>query len=229
MEIQTVQENIYSGLRKMILTGRLRPGERIVERTLAEKFGYSRVPIRESLIRLRAEGLVTSETNKGFMVRKYTKQDVIELFEIREIIEIYAAGKAAELADDKQIKAIERAYLSMGVFIEKLENTGELVIADKVKSDHEFHTSIIDASKNSHLNGVLHVTHGDQILLFLGPNRTIDHWLTDAKEVFEIHSRICKAIKNHNSEDAKKFMSIHLRAAVKSSLKILEYLESEGY
>ena len=219
---KTAQENIYINLRKMIIAGRLRPGEKIGEHSLAKKFGYSRVPVRESLIRLKAEGFVSSKANKGFVVRKYTRKDVIELFEIRELIEVFAAGRAADFATDQQIETIEQAHLSMEKFIERFEKTGEFVMEEKVNSDLTFHSSIIDASNNSHLHDTLKRTHRDQIFLFSPSVHTIEYWLNDTREVCDIHKQILEAIKNRKPDEARDCMSRHIQKACESSLKALD-------
>ena len=226
---KTAQESIYKNLRKMIIAGRLKPGDKIVEHSLAKKFGYSRVPVRESLIRLKAEGFVSSKANKGFVVRRYSRQDVIELFEIRELVEVFAAGRAASFATEDQKKDITKAHLSMMDFIERSEKSSEFVMEDKINSDLHFHSSIIDASNNSHLHETLQRTHRDQIFLFSPSVHTIEYWLNDTREVFDIHDKILKAIINHDPEEARKYMSIHIKKACESSLKSLETLSQDDF
>ena len=225
--IKTAQENIYTNLRKMIVSGRFRPGEKIGEHNLAKRFGYSRVPVRESLIRLKAEGFVTSKANKGFVVRKYTRQDVIELFEIRELVEVYAVGKAARLATNVQIDAIAEAHFGMNKFIKQFESTGEFIMEDKILHDFNFHSRIIDASNNSHLHDVLNATHRDHIFLFSPIVKTIEYWVNDTQEVYDVHNQIFEAIRNHEPDEAVKHMSMHIKMGRDSFLKALSELPKD--
>ncbi|WP_372347898.1 GntR family transcriptional regulator [Streptomyces sp. KL116D] len=102
-----VRERVLGTLRQDIISGRLRPGDRLVERELADRFGVSRVPVRESIRALLAEGFVTFETPRRAVVRTLTRADVAELFELREALEVYAAGLAAERASRDDLAHLE--------------------------------------------------------------------------------------------------------------------------
>jgi DNA-binding GntR family transcriptional regulator len=90
-----VRARVLAALRREIIAGRLGPGDRLVERELAERFGVSRVPVREAVRALVSEGFVHFETPRRAVVRPLTPDDVRELFELREALEVYAAGLAA--------------------------------------------------------------------------------------------------------------------------------------
>lgn len=93
-----VRERVLGALRQEIIAGSLRPGDRLVERELADRFGVSRVPVREAIRALVAEGFVLFETPRRTVVRPLSPTDVKELFELREALEVYAAGLAATRA-----------------------------------------------------------------------------------------------------------------------------------
>src|SRR3954464_14508167 len=93
-----VRERVLATLRQEIIAGGLRPGDRLGERELAERFGGSRGPGREAIRALVAEGFVHFETPRRTVVRRLTPNDVKELFELREALEVYAAGLAAARA-----------------------------------------------------------------------------------------------------------------------------------
>ncbi|MEU9307883.1 GntR family transcriptional regulator [Streptomyces sp. NPDC048256] len=98
-----VRERVLGSLRQEIIAGRLRPGDRLVERELADRFGVSRVPVREAIRALVAEGFVLFETPRRTVVRPLSPTDVKELFELREALEVYAAGLAAARATPEDI------------------------------------------------------------------------------------------------------------------------------
>ncbi|MFB8025641.1 MULTISPECIES: GntR family transcriptional regulator [unclassified Streptomyces] len=84
-------------IRTGIHSGAYMPGARLRERELAEALGVSRVPVREALMRLAAEGLVVLEPRRGARVRRLTLRDVDELFDLRLSLEVFAARRAAEI------------------------------------------------------------------------------------------------------------------------------------
>ncbi|MFF1444809.1 GntR family transcriptional regulator [Streptomyces sp. NPDC058295] len=98
-----VRERVLGSLRQEIIAGRLRPGDRLVERELADRFGVSRVPVREAIRALVAEGFVLFETPRRTVVRPLSPTDVKELFELREALEVYAAGLAAARATPEDL------------------------------------------------------------------------------------------------------------------------------
>jgi DNA-binding GntR family transcriptional regulator len=102
-----VRERVLASLRQEIIAGSLRPGDRLVERELADRFGVSRVPVREAIRALVAEGFVHFETPRRTVVRRLTPNDVRELFELREALEVYAAGLAAERVTPEALAGVE--------------------------------------------------------------------------------------------------------------------------
>lgn len=83
----TVQETALLALRTMILRGELRPGEQIIQDHIAERLGVSRVPIREALKTLEAEGHASYSPNRGYFVAELRYSDLLEAYEIRAMLE----------------------------------------------------------------------------------------------------------------------------------------------
>lgn len=90
-----VRDQVLDTLRDAIVELRLKPGERLREAELSERLGVSKTPIREALIRLEELGLVTTENYKGALVRGYTPEDLVEIYELRELLQGACAGFAA--------------------------------------------------------------------------------------------------------------------------------------
>lgn len=107
-----IRERVLAGLRQEIISGTLRPGDRLVERELADRFGVSRVPVREAIRALVTEGFVHFETPRRALVRRLTRDDVRELFELREALEVYAAGLAAARATPEDLAETEKLLAS---------------------------------------------------------------------------------------------------------------------
>src|SRR5436309_3324540 len=91
----TLTETAYASLRAMILTDELQSGTRLTEIELAVRLKISRTPLREALNRLVRDGLVTHESHRGYSVAEFDLQYLEEAFEIRAILDAYAAQQAS--------------------------------------------------------------------------------------------------------------------------------------
>ena len=91
-----VTDWVYEELKGAIVDLRLAPGDPLREASLAERLGVSKTPIREALTRLEQEGLVETTSFKGAVVTRYSRQDLLEIYELRELLENAAARAAAE-------------------------------------------------------------------------------------------------------------------------------------
>ncbi len=135
-------------LRAAILDGTLEPGEKLRAEALAERFGTSRTPIREALVLLEREGLAELLPNRGAIVRPFDHADLLDLYDVRALIEPYAAARAAtRIGPDG---------------IERLRALCELprAVADQVAYNEEFHSIIAHAAGSNRLLGALRSVAG---------------------------------------------------------------------
>ncbi len=108
----TAQEAVLAELRRLIATGRLRPGEQVVQDALALELGVSRVPLREALKILEGEGQVTYLPHRGYFVARLSLSDLVEVYRIRELLEpeaVRAAMAALTTGDRERIAEAEEA------------------------------------------------------------------------------------------------------------------------
>ncbi len=105
----TAQDLVLSSLREAILAGVLSPGARLRQEDLAERFGTSRIPVREALRALEYEGLVASEPNRGFTVTELDADDVEEVYDLRIVLESHAVRVALPLLTDEDIVELDRS------------------------------------------------------------------------------------------------------------------------
>ncbi|WP_020678218.1 GntR family transcriptional regulator [Geopsychrobacter electrodiphilus] len=142
---QTLREKILETIREAILKGTLRPGEKVAEPELAERFGISRTPIREAFRQLESEGYLTVIPRKGAVVTALSEQDVQEFYAIKSILEGYAAELAATRLTIKDIEKLQTIN-------EKLRN---LAVDGDVKAffriHNEFHDLFVRAAGNHKL------------------------------------------------------------------------------
>src|SRR5215469_13013716 len=103
-----VTDWVYEELKAAIVDLRLAPGEPLREATLAEQLGVSKTPIRQALTMLEQEGLVETTSFKGAVVAGYSRQDLLEIYELRELLENAAARAAAQSMSDKDRARLDR-------------------------------------------------------------------------------------------------------------------------
>ncbi|CAB4859823.1 unannotated protein [freshwater metagenome] len=140
----TLTDEVYQGLREAIVRGEYRPNERLIEAELAERLQVSRTPIREVLQRLATDGLVQSR-RRGWVVTEHSPEEIHEIYEIRLVLEGYAARLAATHADDAALAAIATLHA---------DNVAGLRqgARDRLVSYNDaFHDAIIAAAGNKRL------------------------------------------------------------------------------
>lgn len=138
----TRSDDVYERLREAILTGRARPNERLIEAELADRLQVSRTPIRESLQRLAAEGLVVSR-RRGWVVLEHTSVEIREIYEARAALEGYCARLAAQRATDAQLKEIASLHHPKCNLKSSRQHLVEI--------NDRFHDAILAAAQNERL------------------------------------------------------------------------------
>ena len=108
-EFLPLREVVFKTLRQSILTGELKPGERLMEIHLAEKLGVSRTPIREAIRKLELEGLVTMIPRRGAEVAKISEKNLKDVLEVRTCLDSLAVRLACQRITDEQIDDLKKA------------------------------------------------------------------------------------------------------------------------
>jgi DNA-binding GntR family transcriptional regulator len=141
-----VQDAVVDGIRDMIMSGHLKPGDRLRQDELAEAFGVSTMPIREALRQLQAEGLVAFRPRRGATVASISASEYEEIYRIREELEILACRWAAEDFERIPIERLKR-------LLEEIEQVG--ADSSDVQLVREFFFTIFEASEKEHLLRIL--------------------------------------------------------------------------
>ena len=210
----TVQERVYQHIRGSILSGRLRQGQRIVERKIAEQMGSSRVPIREALLRLSSEGLLSSLPKWGFTVKEYTKDDIIELYQLREAIESKAVRLAVEKASEDEIREIILIH-EKAVKLLQDEESGDNALYNKY--DNEFHHAILRASGNKRFFCVFQPLHFEDMVVRLN---CIDEELSEKaiaenrERTLREHKCLVDALVGRDGKKAEQLVRQHILGAI---------------
>lgn len=144
-EYLPLRDVVFKTLRQAILTGELKPGERLMEIHLANRLGVSRTPIREAIRMLELEGLVTMIPRKGAEVSRISKQDISDVLEVRGSLDALAVRLACERITPEEISKLESAADAFSAAI----SSGDLTAV--AQADVDFHDIIVASSKNKRL------------------------------------------------------------------------------
>src|SRR5258706_7192851 len=147
---EVLRDKIFDVLKGWILDGTLKPGERIVELTLARKLDVSRAPLREALWLLSRQGLVQIRAHHGAQVTQLSEHDIREIFEIRELLETRAALKIRARLNPHLRALLEEALREF----EEACRSGDIVRFSA--ADLKFHRTLWELAGNRHLQEILH-------------------------------------------------------------------------
>jgi DNA-binding GntR family transcriptional regulator len=145
----TLRERILETIRDAIMSGALKPGEKVAEPELAARFGISRTPIREAFRQLESEGYLTVIPRKGALVASFSAKDVEEFYAIKSILEGYAARKACTRLSAREINKLE------GINEKLREIADEGDVRHFFKVHNSFHDMFIRGADNEKLHDMI--------------------------------------------------------------------------
>lgn len=189
---------VTAALRERILNGEIALGERLVEGRLSEELGVSRMPVREALRELAAEGIVTIEPRRGATVTTYSDEQKRELIEVRATLEALNAKLAARRHDPKQIAELE-AILEEGARLMAEENPSAVI-----RQNFRFHEALGKVAGNSVLQDVIGSLRDRTAMLF-APNGA-----ARARQNWQEHAAILRAVIEGDGELAALLAARHV-------------------
>ena len=145
-EYLPLRDVVFKTLRQGILTGELKPGERLMEIHLANKLGVSRTPIREAIRKLELEGLVTMIPRRGAEVAQITEKSMKDVLEVRKVLDDLSVELACERITEEEKELLKNACVDF----EEAVKTGDF--AKIAKTDVAFHDIIVTATRNIRLS-----------------------------------------------------------------------------
>jgi len=198
----------YQRLRDSILSGQLRPGEIYNEMALAQEMGVSRTPVREALLELSSQGLVTFLPRKGVQVNYFDDHDVEEVFELRKLIELAAVEKAVARAGAAELGKLDLAFRRSREAAEKRDLEAFL------QADRHFHNQLVEISGNGRMHAILanlrDLIHVMSLEAVNRPERM--------DEVVGEHTDIVDSLLARDSARAREALSRHLDLSKKAVL-----------
>ncbi len=192
----TARSRVREDVRRLILSGELRPGTRLTQQQLAKRFGVAQSVIRESLLELQFSGLVESVDNLGIFVSDLDTDMLLQAYEVREMLEGLAARLGCERASRADLKALT----------EQAERIYQLGVDNKVVErgalDRDFHHRIIRFSENVILARLTEAYH----VLGMIVQTSRSH-----EEIRREHLAIVKAMEDNQPDEAERLARSHVQ------------------
>jgi len=191
---------VYTDLKKMIVSGELKPGEKIYQEKISRHLGVSRTPLVKALQILEQEMILESKPRRGMYVKSQSIVDLRDAFECRQGIETTAARILAA-------KITEKGFKSLSDIFKPFLNSKKIDREQYLKADQDFHLKIVTMTENTYLMKMNKIAH-----VF---NETYKEGLIrNPEETLPEHLRILSAIETHDSCLAEEYMRNHLRKSI---------------
>ncbi len=212
----------------MLLDGSLAEGMLVSEQSLAKQLGISRTPVREAIRRLRAERILEQVHRVGTTVRKPDAEELCELYDLREALEVFAAGRAAGgAADAERIARLSELCAAMMVLARRLraadreENEAEsaTVRGFFFAADMAFHAELMATTGNAAMLDLIRETRVFTQIFTRKRHPFVDD--ETIAGVYRHHRRILNAIRHGNVDAAQHRMADHIRASKEGMLPFL--------
>ena len=205
---QTTSSAVTRLLRQALDQGRWASGEALRQEEIAAELGVSRVPVREALFQLQAEGLLRMVPNKGMYVRTVNAADLRELFRLRSLIEADVLAQAVPLHTPATINRVETIQAAL----DKAAS-----VADWIAGDREFHEALYaPAQRGESMNIVRRLRFQVDRYYFarLKPGTRAQGWQ-------EEHHALIRAVRRRDAKAALKVLQAHLAETERSALAAL--------
>ena len=200
-------EAAYYRLYEAIRAGDFRPGDRLREIEVAKRMALSRTPVREALRKLESDGIVEHRPRLGAVIRTLSPSEVVELYEMRLVLERTAAQMAAKHANGAEIDILNDINDQIAALSNETQQAAAL--------NQDFHHRIYLASRNRFL---LASARGlNNALMLLGPTTLDDE--ARIKAVSAQHARIIEAIRARDQTAAGDTAEAHLQTSLRHRLK----------
>jgi DNA-binding GntR family transcriptional regulator len=232
--MSTLKKRAYEHVRRK-LAGEISPGARLSPKSLAKEIGISHTPVREALSQLQSEGLLVERPQKGMFVRQPGRAELVEIIELRTILEVHAAGEAARRIRDAEFDELQRHS-------DELRDLAASIAASPPKdvpallprwmiADLAFHLTVLTVGGNGR---VLKVVNDMRILTRMFGFRADDpaRWNDIPAyfaENYQVHRDVCLAIGKRDPKSARRAMSAHMHLTRRSLLARFDSMQRQHH
>lgn len=213
IETENLDQRAYQIIKDMIEERVLLPGQKIPQEKLATDLGISRTPLIGALKFLEQEKLVVSKPRRGFFVRLFSMEEMVSIFEIREVLEGLSARRAAQSITESQRKLLKKIFAPF-------QDINDIQDYQSYsKADRKFHNFIAEISSREFLSSILQ-TFNIVSLAYLYPTK--EGLIRSPNETIKEHIVIVEAICNRDPKAAEYLMRRHLQATAAQLTKEIE-------
>lgn len=213
---KALSEVAYDSLRAMILSGQVRPGERLGERELARRIQVSRTPLREALGRLERDGLAVNRPGLGYYALEFDPEIVEALYEFRELLEVHASRAAARRISEAGIRELKDIMRQLAVYERKRKPSTE-ELRQEVQLGLRIHEVIARESGNSFICETLLQIYDRLRLLTWIDVLWFDKWQLTREE----HRELVDAVTARDEKRAAKIAGRHVKRSREDSLWVI--------
>jgi DNA-binding GntR family transcriptional regulator len=206
----SLAERIYQGLRAGILDGSLEPGSVLRQEQIARRFAASRVPVREAMGRLEGDGLIISRPRRGYAVHALQQDDIVEIFELRVVIEEHAARIAAIARTEDDIDVVTGLVERMETVAREGSNYG----SDWARLNRDFHLRLVASSRRQRLHTTVE-TLRDSVEAYVRAEMGITG---DVKSALLEHREMLEAFRAGDADGLARLSRQHIEGTARRLL-----------
>ena len=220
----------YLLIQKKIASGELPAGSLLSELAISKELGSSRTPVREAVGQLLAEGLLELSPGGGIVVTRLTRKGIVELYELREALEIFAVGRAAR----NVMKPADRERLGdlieeTQVLLKELKASGKKELNPEQMrrfsvSDLGFHALLIRMAANAR---ILKVVNDTRLMIRIFGIQISGHRRDELERIYKQHRDILQAVVEQDAERAQRLLAEHIQASARERLDSFDHWERE--
>jgi DNA-binding GntR family transcriptional regulator len=214
IERKNLDDIIYQRIIQMIINQELLPGQRVYLDHLADQMGVSRTPVVTALKRLAQERFVDWVNRRGIYIKRLSKGEIAQIYQLREGLESMAARLAATRMNEEEVDRWVAVFKSF-----KAKET-TAVTRRYLEVDRDFHWRIEELSGNPHLRAAMRIVNMMIAAYWFGLPRTI-------AEAIPEHMELLDALRRKDPEAAEKAMRVHIRRSVEKLLRDAEAEEAK--
>ena len=218
----SMRDRAYLHIQQAIASGELGPGDVLSEVELAGELGNSRTPVREAIGQLVSEGLLEQTPNRATTVARLTRDDIVDLYELREALEVFAAGKVARQGatpeDLSGLQSLADAILPLRA--ELAESSAKALNKAQMKrfmrADLSFHSLLMRMALNPRMQKIVSEA---QLLIRIFAIRRVGHELRMLDEIHAHHTGIVHTLRKRQAERVMQMLGKHIQISLQERLE----------
>jgi Transcriptional regulators len=226
----SIREKAYLHIQQLIATGTLAPGSGVSELSLAKELGSSRTPIREAMNQLAAEGLLEQGKSGGMLIAQLKREDIVELYELREALEVHAVSKISRFpmspADKDRLQFLvdEIGRLQRDLQKSKKSTLDEKQMERFIACDMGFHALLMSMTQNSRLQKIINDT---RLLISIFAIHRRGHDAKALEAIQQYHQRVLDAVVDQKGNAAMTALAEHIQASQRERLNEYDHWKRE--